>query len=157
MRIICSHHFTTLSILVMIIILQYNAKLSLNGSKKQYLPLYEWFLSDQRGPEWKGLGSHCPRQFYINSPCTRNLHILCIYHKPNLKGLFLCVYFLVTVEYNHNTLTSSTTSLSPFQCASEYQLLLFPDLEVETSCSSGQASIGHCHRAWASAKASLLK
>lgn len=46
---------------------------------------------------------------------------------------------LLWVEYAHNTLTSSATGLSPFQCAYGYRLPLFPALEKEASCPSVQA------------------
>lgn len=41
----------------------------------------------------------------------------------------------------HNTLPSSATCLSPFQCAYGYQPLLFLDLETEVSVSSALAFI----------------
>ena len=41
---------------------------------------------------------------------------------------------LVWVEYAHNTLTSSASGLSPFQCAYGFQPPLFPALEKEASC-----------------------
>lgn len=37
-----------------------------------------------------------------------------------------CMVHLLWVEYAHNTLTSSATSLSPFQCAYVYEPPLFP-------------------------------
>ena len=64
---------------------------------------------------------------------------------------------LLRVEYAHNTLTSSATGLSPFQCAYGYQPPLFPALEGEASCPSVQAFIRRCRRTWARARASLLK
>ena len=53
---------------------------------------------------------------------------------------------LVWVEYAHNTLTSSATGLSPFECAYGFQPPLFPALEKEASCPSVQAFIRRCHR-----------
>ena len=64
---------------------------------------------------------------------------------------------LLWVEYAHNTLTSSATGLSPFQCAYGYQPPLFPALEGEASCPSVQAFIRRCRRTWVRARASLLK
>ena len=64
---------------------------------------------------------------------------------------------LLWVEYSHNTLTSSATGLSPFQCVYGYQPPLFPTLERETSCPSVQAFIHCCRRTWIRARAALLK
>ena len=64
---------------------------------------------------------------------------------------------LLWVEYSHNTLTSSTTGLSPFQCVYGYQPPLFPTLERETSCPSVQAFIHRCRRTWIRVRAALLK
>ena len=64
---------------------------------------------------------------------------------------------LLWVEYAHNTLTSSATGLSPFQCAYGYQPPLFPAREGEASCPSVQAFIRRCRRTWVRARASLLK
>ena len=64
---------------------------------------------------------------------------------------------LLWVEYAHNTLTSSATGLSPFQCAYGYQPPLFPALEGELSCPSVQAFISRCRRTWTQARASLLR
>jgi len=58
------------------------------------------------------------------------------------------------VEYAHNTLTSSATGLSPFQCAYGYQPPLFPEREV--SCPSIQALIRLCCRTWTQARAALF-
>ena len=48
---------------------------------------------------------------------------------------------LIWVEYAHNTLPSSATGLSPFQCAYGYQPPLFPDLEKEVNVPSAQKFI----------------
>lgn len=64
---------------------------------------------------------------------------------------------LLWVEYAHNSLTSSATGLSPFQCAYGYQPPLFPALEKEASCPSVQAFLHRCRRTWARARASLLR
>ena len=55
---------------------------------------------------------------------------------------------LVWVEFAHNTLTCSSTGLSPFQCAHGYLPPLFPDTEKESSCPSAQALIRRCRRTW---------
>ena len=48
---------------------------------------------------------------------------------------------LLWVEYAHNTLATSTTGLSPFQCTYGFQPPLFPALEREVSCPSIQVFI----------------
>lgn len=48
---------------------------------------------------------------------------------------------LLWVEYAHNTLTTSATGPSPFQCSYGFQPPLFPALEREVSCPSVQAFI----------------
>jgi len=64
---------------------------------------------------------------------------------------------LIWVEYAHNTLPSSATGLSPFQCAYGYQPPLFPDLEREVSVPSAHALIRRCHRTWSRARQVLLQ
>ena len=64
---------------------------------------------------------------------------------------------LLWLEYAHNSLTSSATGLSPFQCAYSYQPPLFPALEREVSCPSVQAFIGHSRRTWVQACTILLR
>lgn len=109
--------------------------------KNNICPCINNFLVTKGGPVEK-VGNHCPKQFYINKVLALETFIsFAFITNQTSKDSFV----LVTVEYTHNTLTSSTTSLSPFQYTSEYQPLLFPDLEVETSCS------------WASARAYLPK
>lgn len=64
---------------------------------------------------------------------------------------------LLWVEYAHNTLTSSSTGLSPFQCAYGFQPPLFPALEREVSCPSVEAFIRRCRRVWTQARKALLR
>lgn len=64
---------------------------------------------------------------------------------------------LVWVEYAHNTLTSSSTGLSPFQCAYGFQPPLFPALEKEVTCPSVETFIRRCHRVWTQARKTLLQ
>ncbi|XP_045926829.1 uncharacterized protein LOC123984150 isoform X1 [Micropterus dolomieu] len=52
------------------------------------------------------------------------------------------------VEYTHNTLPTSATGLSPFQCLYGYQPPLFPAQERDVSVPSVQAHIRRCHRTW---------
>lgn len=64
---------------------------------------------------------------------------------------------LLWVEYAHNSLVSSATGLSPFQCAYGFQPPLFPSQERETSVPSVQAYIRRCKRTWARTRATLLR
>ena len=50
------------------------------------------------------------------------------------------------VEYAHNTLPTSATGLSPFQCVYSFQPPLFPSQERELTVPSVQAYIRRCHR-----------
>lgn len=63
---------------------------------------------------------------------------------------------LMWVEYAHNSLTSSSTGLSPFQCAYGFQPPLFPALEKEVTCPSVKAFIRRCRRVWNQARRALL-
>lgn len=64
---------------------------------------------------------------------------------------------LLWVEYAHNTLPSSATGLSPFQCSRGYQPPLFPEQELEASVPSVQAFIQRCRRTWKQARSTLLR
>lgn len=64
---------------------------------------------------------------------------------------------LLWVEFAHNTLTSSATGLSPFQCAYGFQPPLFLALEREATCPSVEAFIKRCHRTWTQAHSVLLR
>ena len=64
---------------------------------------------------------------------------------------------LLWVEYAHNTLISSATGLSPFQCAYGFQPPLFSAQEKETVCPSVEAFIRRCRRTWTQARAALLR
>ena len=61
------------------------------------------------------------------------------------------------VEYAHNTLPSSATGMSPFQCLYGYQPPLFPSQERDLSVPSVQAHIRRCHRTWHRARKVLLR
>lgn len=61
------------------------------------------------------------------------------------------------VEYAHNTLPTSATGMSPFQCLYGYQPPLFPSQEKDITVPSAQAHICRCHKTWHRARAALLK
>ncbi|XP_042163031.1 uncharacterized protein LOC121841058 [Oncorhynchus tshawytscha] len=61
------------------------------------------------------------------------------------------------VEYAHNTLPSSATGMSPFQCLYGYQPPLFPSQERDLSVPSVQTHIRRCNRTWHRARKALLK
>lgn len=60
------------------------------------------------------------------------------------------------MEYAQNSLISSTTGLSLFQCVYDYQLPLFLSLNSNVSCPSAPAYIRHCRRAWTQVRMTLL-
>ena len=64
---------------------------------------------------------------------------------------------LTWVEYAHNTLPTSATGLSPFQCAYGYQPPLFQETEGEVTVPSAHAMVRRCHRIWAAARRVLLR
>lgn len=61
------------------------------------------------------------------------------------------------VEYAHNSLTSSASGMSPFECSLGYQPPLFPAQEREVSVPSVQLHIRRCRRIWKRARAALLR
>ena len=63
----------------------------------------------------------------------------------------------VWVEYAQNTLTCSSTGLSPFQCAYWHLPPLFPDLEKIVPAPRAQALIRRCRRTWTLARTTLTK
>ena len=64
---------------------------------------------------------------------------------------------LLWVEYAHNSLPTSATGLSPFQCSLGYQPPLFPDQEREVSIPSAQEFVRRCQRTWKRARSQLLR
>lgn len=61
------------------------------------------------------------------------------------------------VEYAHNTLTSSATGMSPFECSLGYQPPLLTMHEEEISVPSVQHHLRRCRRIWRDTKAALLR
>ncbi|KAK3509828.1 hypothetical protein QTP70_012502 [Hemibagrus guttatus] len=60
-------------------------------------------------------------------------------------------------EYAHNTLRSSATGMSPFECQFGYTPSLFPEQEVETAVPSAQQFVKRCRQTWKRARLKLLK
>ena len=56
---------------------------------------------------------------------------------------------LVWDEYAHNSLPTSATGFSPFNCAFSYKPPLFPDNELEVSVPYAHAMVRHCHHIYA--------
>ena len=65
--------------------------------------------------------------------------------------------YLPWVEYAHNSMTSSATGMSPFECSLGYQPPMFPQQEVEAAVPSTRAHLRRCRRVWSTARAALLK
>uniref|UniRef100_A0A0F8AN84 ribonuclease H n=1 Tax=Larimichthys crocea TaxID=215358 RepID=A0A0F8AN84_LARCR len=55
---------------------------------------------------------------------------------------------LLWIEYAHNSLTSTATGLSPFQCVYGYQPPLFASQEGNITCPSALAYARRCRRTW---------
>lgn len=64
---------------------------------------------------------------------------------------------LVWAEYARNTLPSSATGLSPFECSLGYQPPLFPVQEAEVGVPSAQMFVRRCRRTWRRARIALLR
>ena len=60
------------------------------------------------------------------------------------------------VEYSLNTMVSSATGLSPFQCSLGYQPPLFPSQETEVEVSSIRAQLRRCRRVWGLARKAMV-
>ena len=65
--------------------------------------------------------------------------------------------YLPWVEYAHNSLTNSSSGMSPFQCSLGYQPPLFPSQERDLAVPSVQVFVRRCERVWKRARASLLR
>ena len=64
---------------------------------------------------------------------------------------------LLWIEYAYNTLPSSATGLSPFQCSQGFQPPLFPKQEYEARVPLVQAFIRRCRHTWRQARSVLLR
>lgn len=56
--------------------------------------------------------------------------------------------YVIWAEYAHNTLCSSATGLSPFECQFGFQPPLFPSQEPEVAVPSAQRFVRRCRRVW---------
>lgn len=65
--------------------------------------------------------------------------------------------FIVWAEYAHNTLRSSATGLSPFECQFGYLPPLFPEDEAQVGVPSAQHFIRRCRSTWKKARRALLQ
>ncbi|KAJ8361789.1 hypothetical protein AAFF_G00420510, partial [Aldrovandia affinis] len=60
------------------------------------------------------------------------------------------------IEYAHNSLTSASTGLSPFEASLGYQPPLFPVQEEELAVPSVQAHLDRCRKTWELTRTALL-
>ena len=60
-------------------------------------------------------------------------------------------------EYAHNTLQSSSTGLSPFQCQFGFQPPLFPEQESEAGVPSALQFVRRCRQTWKRVHQALLR
>ncbi len=67
------------------------------------------------------------------------------------------VSFIMWAEYTHNTLCSSATGMSPFECQFGYAPPLFPEQEVEVGVPSVLQFIRRCRLTWKKARHKLLR
>jgi len=66
-------------------------------------------------------------------------------------------YHLVWVEYAHNSLPTSATGLSPFECVYGYQPPLSQASETEATVPSAHAMVRRCRCIWAAARQVLVR
>ncbi|XP_036072769.1 uncharacterized protein lrfn4b [Oryzias melastigma] len=86
-----------------------------------------------------------------NQDLEAALRCVCSHRQSSWSAL------LPWVEYAHNTLTSSASGLSPFECSLGYQPPLFPEQEKEVAVPSVQHHYRRCRRIWREARAALLR
>ncbi len=65
--------------------------------------------------------------------------------------------FIVWAEYAHNTLRSSATGLSPFECQFGYLPPLIPEEEAQVGVPSAQHFVRRCQSTWKKARRALLQ
>ncbi|KAI3360881.1 hypothetical protein L3Q82_012889, partial [Scortum barcoo] len=64
---------------------------------------------------------------------------------------------LAWVEYAHNSLSNSSTGMSPFMAANGFQPPLFPSQEEDTAVPSVQAHLRRCRGVWRAVRAALVR
>lgn len=67
-----------------------------------------------------------------------------------------CAKHLIWVEYAHNTLTSASTGISPFQASLGYNPPLFPELESEILVPFVKDHMDRCRKIWTETREALL-
>ncbi|XP_023806684.1 uncharacterized protein LOC111946757 [Oryzias latipes] len=77
--------------------------------------------------------------------------------RPSDASALVTSSMLPWVEYAHNSMTSSATGMSPFECSLGYQPPLFPEQETEVAVPSIQHLYRRCRRVWREARAALLR
>lgn len=65
--------------------------------------------------------------------------------------------YLLWAEYAHNTLRSSSTGLSPFECQFGFSPALFPEQEIQVAVPSVQQHINRCRRTWRVVRRKLIQ
>lgn len=65
--------------------------------------------------------------------------------------------YIIWAEYAHNTLQSSATGLSPFECQFGYTPPLFPEEQAQVGVPSAQRFVQRCRLTWRKARHTLLR
>ncbi len=65
--------------------------------------------------------------------------------------------YIIWAEYAHNTLQSSATGLSPFECQFGYTPPLFPEEESQVDVPSARRFVQRCRQTWRKVRRALLQ
>ncbi len=65
--------------------------------------------------------------------------------------------YIIWAEYAHNTLQSSATRLSPFECKFGYSPPLFPEEESQVNIPSARRFVQRCRQTWRKVRRALLQ
>ncbi len=65
--------------------------------------------------------------------------------------------YIIWAEYAHNTLQSSATRLSPFECKFGYSPPLFPEEESQVDIPSARRFVQRCRQTWRKVRRALLQ